>query len=258
MVNNTKSRKLSALAGFLIFFAPLLACAPGSRINIGEDHRIFPPEQLLPLKIAISTPLNPVSFIIGHESLTPWSDSPGQRRILMNCTWNDGLTNFVKTMIPGTEVIYLGSARNPLSAVGSGVEASTDTLGNVLFQVENTSALDVARHRGWTHLVVPDSLNYLFTDDGDELVLYSNVAILDAQEQQIVWQGLVDSREISANKLGPDDSKQPALTKYEATTYRFILNLVETMNRQLNDRPDSRHQLASPCQDKPPLLQDMN
>lgn len=234
----------------------MLACTAGRNAGLSNENQIFPPDQLLPLKIAIARPIVNITHEVAHQSLEQWEPSPGQRRMLMNCTWNEGLINFVEQMVPGTKLFYLGAGRDPLSAVGSGVQVKTDSLGVVAFKLEEHSALDVARHRGWTHLVVPEHFNFEFENEGQDLILFVPVAIIDVQERRIVWQGTVDSRQISPKDLGADDELQPALTSYEATSYRFVLDLMEILNRQLNDRPQSRHQFASVCQKPAPLLQE--
>ena len=238
----------------LVAIATLLsACAAGPQL---PHQQVFPPSTLLPLNVAITKPLVPFSHEMGHEALETWNDSPGQRRLLMQCVWQDGLQNLVQRRIPGTKITHLGAGRDPLEAVGPGVKAELDTLQQVHFTLEGTSALDVARHRGWTHLVVPNDVQYFMEKDGEYLVLTAAAAIIDVLERRIVWQGIIDSRKISAQNLGSDDSAQPALTEYEAVTYRFVLDLAQILGRRLNPKPDSRHDLARPCQAPPPLLQE--
>ncbi len=256
MLNSSCGRMIMITLAILVLVLPMLACTSGRQVGLDNENQVFPPDQLLPVRIAIATPQVPFSHESGHKALIDWNDSPGQRRLLMDCTWKEGLHHFVETMVPGTEVFYLGAGRDPLAAVGNGVQSETDTLGVVTFSLDGRSALDVGRHRGWTHLVIPEHLDYEFENEGQELVLVTPAAIIDVQEQRIVWQGIIDSRQVSAKELGSDDSRLPAMTTYEITSYRFILNLVEIMNRQLNPRPESRHLFASPCQDPPPLLQD--
>ncbi len=258
MSNCSCCRVIRITVGVLLLLLPILACAPGGQVGLDNENRVFPPDRLLPLRLAIATPLVPFSHAAGHQALIDWDESPGQRRLLMNCTWKEGLRNFVRIMVPGTEIFYLGAGRDPLAAVSSPALTETDTLGTVKFSLNGRSALDVARHRGWTHLVVPEHLEYQLTDAGKDLALISSAAIIDVQEQRIVWQGVIDSRRVSAKELGSKDSLQPALTAYETTTYCYILDLVQILNRQLNAKPQSRHQLASPCQDPPPLLRDMD
>jgi len=240
----------------LFFLMPLVACTAGRQAGLSNENQVFPPDQMLPLRVAISRPMVEFSYETGHQVLKKWNESPGQRRMLMNCTWSEGLNNFVHMMVPGTEVSYLGAGRDPLSAVGYGVQVETDTLGIVTFSLDGRSALDVARHRGWTHLIIPEHLKYAINDDNDRLMLLAPVAIIDVQEQRIVWQGIVDSRHVSAKTLGADDGLQPALTSFESVSYLFLLDLMEIMNRQLNQKPQSRHQFASACQRPAPLLQD--
>ncbi len=248
----TRFWKCHYLPTFFILFG--LACAPTSNLGLNNENRIFSPNPMLPLKVAITAPLIPATPVRGHQVLEDWNSSPGKRRLLMRCTWQEGLVNLLETMVPATEILFLGEGRNPLAALGPQVSATTDSLGKVRFTLEGKSALALARHRGWTHLVVPQSLNYYLDDQRQDLVLSSAVAIVDVQEQAIVWQGIIDSRQVSASSLGPDRQQIPALTLYEETTYRYILDLMKIFDRQLNQKPQSRHDLASPCQDKAPLL----
>ncbi len=239
----------------LLLVLPVLlaACAPGSRPPLTQ---VFPPSSLLPLHVVITRPLVPYSHEAGHVALETWTQSPARRRLLMRCAWQGGLQNLVRTMIPGTEITYLGEGKNPLALVGPGLRAEVDSLGMVHFIQEGQSSLDLARRRGWTHLVIPHEVRYFQDEDGKDFVLTSAAAIIDVLEQRIVWQGIIDSRRISEKELGPDDSTLPALTVFEATSYRFVLDLAQVMGRRLNSRPDSRHQLAQPCQNPPPLLRD--
>ena len=246
---------LSPLLLLLLLF-PVTACTTGRQGSLGTDATVFPPDQLLPLKIAITKPLQPVDLQDGHRSLLSWNESPGQRRQLMNCTWKDGLANFMRLMVPGTEVVYLGAGRDPLAAVGPGVSSRQDSLGATTFSLDVLSAVDVARHRGWSHLVVPENLNFQFDAEKQNLVLACPAAIIDVQERRIVWQGNLDSRQVRARQLGSDDSTSPSLTRFETTSYLFVLDLMKVLNRQLNTPPASRNLLASPCQDPPPLLRD--
>lgn len=229
------------------------ACAAGPPMDLSEQ--VFPPSSILPLNAAITPPLVPVSFGAGHKALMPWDESPGQRRLLMQCVWNDGLKNMIRMMIPGTTFTNLAEARNPLGAMGSSVQTEIDSLGMVYFSLSGNSVLDAARHHGWTHLIVPYEIKYFSDKKKGDLTLTAHAAIVDVLEQRIVWQGTIDSRRITEKSLGPDDSKQPQLTDFESTTYRFILDLAKIMGRPLNSNPDSRHELARPCQDPPPLLQ---
>lgn len=240
----------------LVMVIFLTACAPGPRTP--DLHQVFPPSPLLPLNIAISSPIVAPSHGPGHEALASWDESPGKRRLLMRCAWQEGLKIMTESMIPGTEITFLGEGRNPLAAVGPGVQAEMDSLGNVHFFQANQSTIDLARHRQWTHLVVPYDLQYLFNDDGDDFILKSPVAIVDVLEQRIVWQGTVSSEQIALKTLGGDDSTRPELTNYEGATYRFVLSLAEIMDRSLNPLPQSRHHWALPCQDRIPLLHQEN
>ncbi len=257
--NGTGVRRLLSLSTLLLALAlllPMLACSSGRQVGLDNENQVFPPDQLLPLRVAVATPLTPNTHVAGHEALIDWNESPGQRRMLMNCAWAEGLQNFVRVLVPGTEVFYLGAGRDPLAAVGNGVLTETDSLGVVTFLLDGRSALDVARHRGWTHLVILEHMEYGFDGEGKSLFLATPAAIIDVQEQRIVWQGILDNRHIQNKELGADDSRLPALTSYESTTYRFILDLAEVMNRQLNAKPESRHLLAGPCQEPPALLGD--
>ena len=236
--------------GLLVLLA---ACSAGPKPD--SLTQVFPPSSLLPLEVAIAQPLVPFSYQTSHEALQQWKDSASRRRMLMSCVWQDGIQNMAQTMVPGTNFTYLGSGRDPLAAVGPGVEAQADSLGQITFLMSGHSAVDLARRRGWTHLVVPYELEYFEDEKQEGLVLAADVAVVDVLEQRIVWQGTVDSREISEGKLGADDSLLPALTDYESVTYRFILDLSRIMGRRPGSKPDSRHQLAPPCQDPPPLLQ---
>ncbi len=231
----------------------LAACASGPQME--SQTRIFPPSPLMPLEVVITQPLVPFSYQASHEALEDWNESPSQRRRLMSCVWLGGLQNMTEMMIPGTNFTALPSARNPLSAMGSPVESIVDSLGQVTFQLSGHSAIDLARRRGWTHLVVPYDLHYQADEKKKTLSLETTAAIIDVLEQKIVWQGTIDSKQIAEKKLGSDGKQLPALTPYEATTYRFILDLARILDRRLAPRPDTRHQLAAPCQDPPPLLQ---
>ena len=238
------------LTGLLFMLA---ACAAGPQPD--AEHQVFPPPSLLPLDLAITQPLVPFSHQASHEALESWNRSPGQRRMLMRCVWLEGLINLTQTMIPGTTITYLGIGKDPLAAVGPGVEAQTDSLGKATFNLQGHSTLDLALRRGWTHLIVPYDLQYSENENGKGAELAATVAIVDVLEKRIVWQGIVDSRHGSPGDLGADDSTAPALTSYETATYLFILDLASIMGRRLSPKPDSRHQLAPPCQDPPPLLQ---
>lgn len=231
----------------------LTACSAGPKVD--PLTQVFPPSSLLPLDVAITQPLVPFSFQSSHEALEAWEDSPSRRRMLMKCVWQDGLQNMTQMMIPGTSLTYLGSGRDPLAAAGPVAEAQADSLGRIKFLFSGNSAVDVARHRGWTHLVVPYELRYSEAEKGQNLVLKTEVAIVDVLERRIVWQGVIDSSEIAPGDLGRNDSLKPALTSYESATYRFFLDLAHIMGRRLSSKPESRHQLAAPCQDPPPLLQ---
>ena len=237
----------------LIGLSVWLAGCAGTGRNTNED-KVFPPSQLLPLKVAIAPSLVSFSHETSHQILEAWNASGGQRRLLMQCTWGEGLDNFVNSMIPGTEVFFLGSGRNPLAATGTGVRAEEDSLGRMQFTLESRSALDLARSRGWTHLVVPGDLQYRAGDGNDDPVLISSVAIIDILEQRIIWQGEINSENVSEKFLGPNDDLLPTLTSYESCTYRFILDLARVMNRRLGEKSESRHQFARICQDPPPLL----
>jgi len=237
-----------------IILLVLAGCAPSlPKMN---DTQVFPPSPLLPIKIAITAPLVKFSHENSHQILEPWNESPGQRRLLMSCVWQDGLQNLVRKMIPGTEISCFITGRNPLDALSLGVVAEADTMGRIHFKVEHQSTLDLARRRGWTHLVVPYELNYSMATKGEEFRLDAAVAIIDILEQRLVWQGIIDSERVSEKSLGDDDDLLPALTNYESITYRFVLDLVEIMQRPLNSAPESRHAFAGPCQDPPPLLRE--
>ncbi len=237
----------------LIGLSVWLAGCAGTGRNTGEDT-VFPPSQLLPLEVAIAPPLVSFSHETSHQILETWNSSGGQRRLLMQCTWDEGLDNFVHSMIPGTEVFFLGSGRNPLAATGTGVRAEEDSLGRMHFTLESPSALDLARSRGWTHLVVPGDLHYQAGEKNDDPILKSSVAIIDILEQRIIWQGEISSENVPEKLLGANDELLPALTSYESCTYRFILDLARVMNRRLGEKPESRHQFAQICQNLPPLL----
>jgi len=236
----------------MISLVVLSACAGNPSRE--PSHQAFPPSSLLPLNVVISRPIAPAVHQADHEALEVFSESPGRRLLLMNCAWGDGLKNMVQMMVPGTQITYLGQDKNPLGAIGPGVLTQQDSLGRVHFSLDGHSTLDLARHRGWTHLVVPYDIRYLWSEDGEYLALSTPAAIIDVLEQRIVWQGTIDSGKIPEKILGKDDSRRPPLTAYESTTYRFVLELSRIMNRQLSPGPDSRHQLASPCQHPPPLL----
>lgn len=233
----------------------LPACASGPQSGLDNEYRIFSPDPLVPLRVAITSPLESDTFAGGHQLLTPWSDSGAQRRKLMSCTWGEGLNGFVQGMVPGTEIIYLGLGRDPLTAVGSGIVAETDSLGETRFSFDGPATVDVARHLGWTHLVVPLNLEPGWDEKKDLGVLATAVAIIDVQERRLVWQGKLDSGNIPEKNLGRNTSDQPALTPYESAVYRFVLDLCRLMERHLNPKPDSRHQWAAPCQDPPPLME---
>ncbi len=242
---------------FLLLVCLLLlpACASGPRSGLDNEYRVFSPDPLVPLRVAITSALEQDTFAGGHELLADWSDSGAQRRKLMSCTWGEGLNNFVQGMIPGTEIIYLGIGRDPLTAVGTGIVAETDSLGQTTFSFDGPSTVDVARHLGWTHLVVPLTLEAGGDEKKNRGVLATAVAIIDVQERRLVWQGILDSGNIDENSLGRNRSDKPALTAYESAVYRFVLDLCRLMERHLNPKPDSRHQWAAPCQEPPPLLE---
>jgi hypothetical protein len=254
-----KARQFSSSLGRrllpLAFLLSLIACAPSKQVGLDNENRVFTPDPMLPLRISLTNPLVPFSHESGHKALQSWNESPGKRRKLMQCTWQQGLENLMATMVPGTELLFLGEGRDPLAAVGSGVSAGVDSLGKVNFTLVGKSAIDVARHQGWTHMVVPRQLDYVREEGEKELFLACSVAIIDVQEQRIVWQGVVDSRKIPPGILGDNRERKPELTLYEETTYRFILDLSRVLDRRLLPGPENRNALASPCQDRPPLLE---
>lgn len=237
----------------LLWALLLAACAPNHPIE--NTHQAFPPSPLLPLNVVLTRPMLPVVHQADHEALQEFNKSPGRRHLLMNCVWQDGLANMVKMMIPGTKISFLGQGKNPLEAVGPSVQVAVDSLGQVNFHLDGYCAIDLARSRGWTHLIVPYALQYFWDKDEESLVLETPVAIIDILEKRIVWQGIIDSKKTSEKILGQDDARRPALTPYEETTYRFVLQLAQVMKRQIVSGPYSKHELATPCQDPPPLLE---
>ncbi|MCP4290959.1 MAG: hypothetical protein GY780_03880 [bacterium] len=243
------------LLGGLLWLA---GCAASSHTGLENENQVFPPHSLLPLAIAMTTPLEPVIHQADHQSLQSWSSSGAQRRHLMQCVWSDGLDNLLQNMVPGTTFKSLQNQRNPLVAVGCGVETTTDTLGIVHFELVSKSVIDVARHQKWTHMVVPLHLNYQIEENENTLWLQTQVAIIDVQESRIVWQGTLDSRNTPAGKLGSRKEQQPALTAFEEVTYCYVLDLMKILNRQLNQGLENRNDLASPCQNRPSLLDEIN
>ena len=241
----------------------LAGCAGGRDIAAGA-FAPFPPHRLRPISLAVTAPLQPVDFGPLHQSLQAWSGSGAERRRLVSCAWQTGAAGLTALAVPGTEIACFAFGRNPLPPTADWVAAATDTLGRTQLRLAGGAAVAQARHRGWTHLVVPRALDYgapVGDADGDgdgpdaELGLKALVAIVDVLEGAIVWQGRVDGRPWHRRELlARQEDAQPPLTPYERATYAWLLALFDTLERIRLDTAAGAPDLRLLCQKPEPLL----
>lgn len=228
----------------------------------GHDHVptevpwVFPPQRMQPISVAVTEPLQPMDLGPAHASLTDWSDSGAQRRQLMACTWQTGADGLAELAVPGTDLACFAFTHSPLPPVSSWLQADLDSLGRTTFTMIKSGPLSQARYRGWSHLVVPLSLDYGPADEQTtDLILTSTVAIVDVLEAQVVWQGEVDGRgRLDAVWFDQTDGQNPPLTHYEKATYAWLLGLFDVMDRMRREPDAERPALSLLCHEPPPVF----
>jgi|GEM_PF-3845337 len=232
----------------------LSGCA-GTGTHFPADGVVFPPHRLQPVQIALTAPLANTNLALVHENLKSWSEKPSQRIQLMSCTWDRGADGLTGLTVPGTEVHCFFFGRNPLTPAMEWLSCAEDTTGNTEFMLTATVAVDQARHRGWTHLVVPRELHYSRgVRDTTRLALDAVVAVIDVLDRSVVWTGPVTSDAYERDDFGNNDEATPPLTAYEVATYSWLLDLCDVLDRIRVRPPVDLAHLSLECQKPPPVF----